>query len=149
MGSKLLGAVFVLLAAAVVLAQNPTVVEPKHYLLQFQNDRVEVVFIHYGPHEKSRIHDHPNGVVVNLTAGHLRFIDQNGKVQEVFGKAGEARWFPPFKHRVENLGDAAYEGIYIGLKNKPDLAASQTGAPMDAETQKAVTEAFAAVLKRN
>jgi beta-alanine degradation protein BauB len=97
-------------------AQDPTKVEPKHYKLRFENDRVQVVDVHYGPHEKSEMHEHPSGVSVSVTGGHLRFIDQNGKVTEVYAKAGEARWFPPHKHRVENLGDESYNGVYIGIK---------------------------------
>jgi quercetin dioxygenase-like cupin family protein len=103
-------------------AQDPTKVEPKHYKLQFENDRVQVVNVHYGPHEKSEMHDHPGGVSVSVTGGHLRFTDQNGKVTEVYAKAGEARWFPPFKHKVENLGDEPYNGVYIGIKNKTSAA---------------------------
>ena len=53
-----------------------------------------------------------------LTGGHLKFTDQNGKMQEVYANAGESRWFPPFKHRVENLGDTAYNAVYIGMKTK-------------------------------
>lgn len=102
---------------SLLLAQDPTKVEPKHYSLAFQNADVEVVNVHYGPHEKSSLHDHPGGVVVVLTPGHLRFTDENGKTREVFAKAGESRWFPPLKHRVENLGDTAYNAVYIGLKN--------------------------------
>jgi quercetin dioxygenase-like cupin family protein len=94
--------------------------------LDFENDRVQVVSVHYGPHEKSGLHDHPGGVVVSLTEAHLRFTDENGKVREVFSKPGEARWYPPFKHRVENLGDTAYEGIYIGVKGK--LATASNGS---------------------
>src|SRR5271169_3014670 len=106
----------VCLLAASVSAQDPTKIEPKHYKLHFENDRVQVVDVHYGPHEKSEIHDHPGGVSVSITGGHLRFTDQNGKVREVYAKAGEARWFPPFKHKVENLGNEPYDGVYIGLK---------------------------------
>ena len=61
---------------------------------------------------------HPRGVVVVLTAGHLRFTDENGKTQEVFAKPSESRWFPPFKHKVENLGSTSYNAVYIGIKNK-------------------------------
>jgi quercetin dioxygenase-like cupin family protein len=114
--------VIVCLIANVSAAQDPTKVEPKHYKLQFENERVQVVSVHYGPHEKSEMHDHPGGVSVSVTGGHLRFTDQNGKVTEVYAKAGEARWFPPFKHKVENLGDEPYNGVYIGMKGK--LAAS-------------------------
>lgn len=32
--------------------QDPTKVEPKHYKLDFENDRVQVVSVHYAPHEK-------------------------------------------------------------------------------------------------
>ena len=62
--------------------------------------------------------DHPGGVVVVLTSGHLKFTDENGKTHEVFAKPGEARWFPPFKHRVENLGDTDRNARYIGIKSK-------------------------------
>ena len=84
----------------------------------FENERVQVVSVHYGPHEKSEMHDHPGGVVVIVTGGHLRFTDQNGKVTEVYSKSGEARWFPPFKHKVENVGDEPYNAVYVGIKGK-------------------------------
>ncbi len=139
MRSKRLGLGLLLcLAATCCLGQDPTKVEPKHYKRDFENDRVDVVSVHYGPHEKSVLHDHPGGVVVSLTEAHLRFTDENGKVREVFSKAGEARWYPPFKHRVENLGDTAYEGIYIGIKNKPATAWNGAADPATTEEAKKV-----------
>jgi quercetin dioxygenase-like cupin family protein len=113
---------FVLLAgivATTALAQDPTKVEPKHYKLNFENEHVQVVSVHYGPHEKSEMHEHPGGVVVVITGGHLRFTDQNGKVTEVYAKTGETRWFPPFKHKVENLGDEPYNAVYVGIVHRP------------------------------
>jgi quercetin dioxygenase-like cupin family protein len=112
-------AVLIFLAFNRALAQDATKVEPKHYKLAFENDKVQVVYITYGPHEKSKMHSHPQGVVVDLTESHLRFTDQDGKTQDVYSKAGEARWFPPFRHTVENLGDATFSGIYIGIKGGP------------------------------
>ena len=67
---------------------------------------------------------------MSLTEAHLRFTDENGKVREVYSKAGEARWYPPFKHRVENLGDTVYEGIYIGVKSKSATASNRTTDPL-------------------
>src|SRR5258708_2347961 len=61
----------VLLFSSATLAQDPTKVEPTHYKLAFENEYVQVVNVHYGPHEKSSMHAHPGGVVVVLTAGHL------------------------------------------------------------------------------
>jgi beta-alanine degradation protein BauB len=113
---SLCAAVMVCLAWNVCAAQDPTKVEPTHYRLQFENDRVQVVNIHYGPREKSEMHEHPAGVSVSVTGGHLRFTDANGKVTDVYAKAGEARWFPVHKHKVENLGDEPYNGVYIGIK---------------------------------
>jgi beta-alanine degradation protein BauB len=139
-------AVVVCLGVNVAAAQDPTKVEPKHYKLQFENDRVQVVNVHYGPHEKSEMHDHPGGVVVVISGGHLRFTDQSGKVTEVFAKAGEARWFPPFKHKVENLGDEPYNAVYVGVKGKLAAASgsnspdSEQIAQILAEYSRAVTE---------
>ena len=144
MFSKLFWAVVVVcLAFNTVLAQDPTKVEPKHYKLAFENDSVQVVNVHYGPHEKSSMHDHPGGVVVVLTAGHLRFTDENGKVKEVFAKAGESRWYPAFKHKVENLGDTSYDAVYIGMKTKSVVgkALPKDSQPdLDAQTAKMLAE---------
>jgi quercetin dioxygenase-like cupin family protein len=133
-----------------MLAQDPTKVEPKHYKLDFENDRVQVVSVHYGPHEKSVLHDHPGGVVVSLTEAHLRFTDENGKVREVYAKPGEVRWYPPFKHKVENLGDTTYDAVYIGVKGKlaaANAAKDPTNA-LDEETKRMVAEYLLASGKR-
>lgn len=120
--------------ATAVLAQDPTKVEPKHYKLNFENEHVQVVSVHYGPHEKSEMHQHPGGVVVVINGGHLRFTDQNGKVTEVYSKAGETRWFPPFKHKVENLGDEPYNAVYVGIiQHHAGEAASKDTPPREAE----------------
>jgi len=150
MRSKLFWAgALVCLATASVLAQDPTKVEPKHYHLDFENEKVQVVSVHYGPHEKSAMHEHPGGVVVILTAAHLRFTDENGKVREVFSKPGEARWYPPFHHRVENLGDTAYDAVYVGIKGA-GAASSGSGKPFDVvdEDTKKMVAALMAAAKR-
>jgi len=153
MFSKLFWAmVFLGLALHSALAQDPTKVEPKHYQLRFENEWVQVVDVHYGPHEKSGLHDHPGGVVVVLTAGHLRFTDENGKTKEVFAKPGESRWFPAFKHKVENLGDTSYNAVYIGIRSKP--VAGKAGpegdyTALDARTQKILADYVGASLSRH
>lgn len=139
-----LAGVFVCLVAASTLAQDPTKVEPKHYKLDFENDKVQVVSVHYGPHEKSGLHEHPGGVVVVLTAAHLRFTDESGKTRDVLSKPGEARWYPPFHHRVENLGDTAYDAVYVGIKGMN--ASNGSKNPMEAldeETKKIVAQLMA------
>ena len=143
-------ALLVLFFCFVAFAQDPTKVEPTHYKLAFENEYVQVVNVHYGPHEMSTLHAHPGGVVVVISAGHLRFTDENGKTTEVSAKPGEARWFPPFKHRVENLGATAYNAIYIGIKNKRlnEQISLKAGLPeMDEQSKKLVAEALVAAMK--
>ena len=148
MRSKLFWAgALVCLATSFALGQDPTKVEPKHYKLDFENEQVRVVSVTYGPHEKSGLHDHPGGVSVSITEAHLRFTDENGKTREVFSKAGEARWYPPFKHRVENLGDTTYHGVYVELRNKGasrSNGSSDSTTAMDEETKKIVAQYLAA-----
>jgi beta-alanine degradation protein BauB len=131
-------ALSVLVAFTVAFAQEPTKVESSHYKLAFENESVQVVNVHYGPHEKSGMHDHPGGVVVVISGGHLKFTDQHGKVQEVFSKTGESRWFPPFKHKVENLGDTPYNAVYIGIKTKRSVSndSANRQPQIDAQTEK-------------
>src|SRR5207245_10319481 len=109
MAFRCMGAVIVLcLAVQAGWAQDPTKVEPKHYKLDFENDRVQVVSVHYGPHEKSSMHEHPGGVVVVLSGGHLKFTDENRKVTEGLAKSGEAPCFAPCQHTVEEVSQTAY-----------------------------------------
>ena len=123
MSAKSLWLGMVVCLAVGASAQDPIKVEPKHYKLDFENDKVQVVSVHYGPHEKSSLHEHPGGVVVSLTEGHLRFTDENGKtLPQSLPKPGEVRWYAPFKHRVENLSDTAYDAVYIGIKGKTNTA---------------------------
>ena len=90
--------------------------EPKHYKLQFENDRVQVVNVHYGPHEKSELHDHPGGVSVSVTGGHLKFTDQNGKVTEVYAKPGRHDGFRPINTRWKISVTSLTTGFISALK---------------------------------
>jgi beta-alanine degradation protein BauB len=151
MRSKLFCAgAFVCLAFSCALAQDPTKVEPRHYKLDFENERVQVVSVHYGAHEKSVLHDHPGGVVVSITEGHLRFTDENGKTREAYSKPGEVRWYAPFKHRVENLSDTAYDAVYIGIKGKLSTASNgsrDSEVAMDEETKRILAAYLLAAAK--
>lgn len=139
-------AVVVCLASSLTLGQDPIKTEPRHYKLDFENERVQVVAVHYGPHEKSEMHDHPGGVVISVTAGHLRFTEENGKTREVFAKPGEARWYPPFKHKVENLGDEPYNAVYVGVKTKA-VAVGRDSRPESASLDEQTAKVIAAYMQ--
>jgi len=141
---------FLALFAGVAFAQDPLKVEPSHYRLAFENEHVQVIEVHYGPHEKSAMHDHPGGVGVSLTEAHLRFTDENGKTREIYSHSGEARWYPPFKHRVENLGDTAYRAVYIGIKGAGSASVKSPGEMNDQDKQEAeaIASAYVAALNQ-
>jgi quercetin dioxygenase-like cupin family protein len=127
--SLLLGAALCLSAAA-AFAQDPVKVDPKHYSVVFENDQVRVLKIHYGAHEKSVMHTHPNSVVIPLTDMHAKFNLADGKSQDSNMKAGESMWTPATKHLPENTGDAAMDGILVELKGKPAThTAAKPAAP--------------------
>src|ERR1700687_254363 len=107
-----------LLAGAVATAQDPIKVDAKHYKVEFENDKVRVLRITYGPHEKSVMHHHPASVAVFLTDGQSRFTMADGKTQDVPMKAGSVQWSDAGKHLPENVGDKPFELILVELKTK-------------------------------
>jgi quercetin dioxygenase-like cupin family protein len=107
-----------LLAGAVATAQDPIKVDAKHYKVEFENDRVRVLRITYGPHEKSVMHHHPASLAVFLTDGQTRFTMPDGKTQDAPVKASSVRWSEAGEHLPENVGDKPFELILVELKTK-------------------------------
>jgi uncharacterized RmlC-like cupin family protein len=101
---------------SVGVAQDPVQVDAKHYTIEVENEKVRVLRIKYGPHEKSTMHGHPSMVAVFLTDAQSRFTYPDGKVEEIDGKAGQVVYFDAFVHDPENLSDKPFEVIAIELK---------------------------------
>ena len=99
-------------------AQDAVKNDPAHYKVEFENDKVRILRFHYGPHEKSIMHSHPDAVAVFLTDGKVKFTLPDGKSVDASGKAGAAQYSPAQVHLPENLGDAAMDGVVIELKGK-------------------------------
>ena len=100
------------------VAPDALAASPDHYTLEFENEFVRVIRAHYGPHEKGVTHSHPapGGVVVNLTAQHVRLTSPDGTARDNQYKAGVTRWSPAATHRHENLDDRAFEVIRVDVK---------------------------------
>ena len=103
-------------AAAAKTTADPVKVDPKHYKVVIDNDRVRVLRAKYGPHEKSVMHEHPASVAVFVTDGHTKFTLPDGTSQDANGKAHDAVWADAGKHLPENVGDKSTEVIVIELK---------------------------------
>jgi hypothetical protein len=97
-------------------ALDPVKLDPDHYKVEFENDRVRVLRVNYGPRERSVMHSHPDGIGLFLTSQHSRFAFTNGRSTENHFKAGEVKWLPEGTHLPENLGDQPIELILVELK---------------------------------
>jgi beta-alanine degradation protein BauB len=96
--------------------QDPVTVDSKHYKVELENERVRVLSIHYGAHEKSVMHSHPDSVVVFQNNIHCRFTFPDGKTEEHRFRPGEAVFTPAGSHLPENLGDHGIDAILVELK---------------------------------
>ena len=90
--------------------------DPKHYKVEFENDKVRVLRIKYGPGEKSVMHDHSEGVVVILNDQKAKFTQPNGESFTASPKAGTVFWSKATRHLPENIGSDTTEVIQIELK---------------------------------
>ena len=96
--------------------KDPVHVDPRHYTVEHEDDKVRVLRIKYGPGEKSVMHGHPALVGVMLTDANIRFTYPDGKVEEVKAAAGQVLPFPALEHLPENIGDKTLEVIAVELK---------------------------------
>ncbi len=83
---------------------DPAAVDSRHYKVEFENERVRVLRIHYQPHEKGELHEHiRKRVVVYLN-------DQPG------ARADDVRMAGAATHTEQNASDRPADRIAIELK---------------------------------
>ena len=99
-----------------VWAQDAVKTDPKHYSVVSENDQVRILKVHYGPHEKSVMHSHPNSVAVMLTDMKAEFTLPDGKKQNMTAKTGDAQYTPAQVHLPENTGEKGMDLILVELK---------------------------------
>jgi len=83
---------------------DPTVVDPKHYKVEFENDQVRVLRIHYDAHDKGEQHEH----ILNRVVLYLN--DQPG------AKADDVRISGAATHTEQNASDQPADRIAVELK---------------------------------
>jgi hypothetical protein len=83
---------------------DPTVVDQRHYTIDFENDQVRVLRVHYDAHDAGEPHQHLlNRVVLYLN-------DQPG------AKADDVRMSGPATHTEQNASDRPADRIAVELK---------------------------------
>ena len=99
------------------IGEDATTADPKHYTVEFENDRVRVIRIKYGPGEKSVMHTHGPNVAVFLTDHSVRMNLPDGTSVDVTGEAGGTQWADAEEHLPENTGDTPLEVVLVELKD--------------------------------
>ena len=118
--------------------QDAAMVNPRIARVEFENDAIRIVRVHYGAREKLAMHAHPAKVAVCVTGGLARITTEEGKTTEARSAAGDFSWAEPTRHAVENLSDGPLEFVEIELKHatSPGAAARIEPQPGYAEEPK-------------
>jgi hypothetical protein len=98
------------------IADDPVKIDPKDYKVEFENERVRVVRIKYGPREKSVMHSHPESIAVFLTDVNDKFTYPDGRTEDINAKAGTVQHMDAFTHHPESLSSKPFELVQIELK---------------------------------
>lgn len=83
---------------------DPVLVDGGHYKVEFENEQVRVLRVHYGPREKGQTHEH----ILNRVVLYLN--DQTG------AKADDVRMAGATTHAEENASDQPADRIAVELK---------------------------------
>ena len=119
--------------ASIATAQDAVKTDPTHYTVVSENDQVRILKVHYGPHEKSIMHSHPNTVAVFLNDAKAQFTTPDGKKQDLVVKAGDTQFSPAATHLPENTGDAGMDIILVELKSHAAKAKSAMKSEMKSD----------------
>jgi quercetin dioxygenase-like cupin family protein len=98
---------------------DATMIDPQHYHVELENEYVRVIRVSIGPHEKLRLHKHPDtgAVLVHLTDQNMRLTMSDGTTRASQYKAKQVRWVEPgAAHQDENVSDMPLRFIRIELK---------------------------------
>ena len=89
---------------APVTKLDPTVVDSAHYKVEFENEYVRVLRIHYGPNEKGQTHEH----ILNRVVLYLN--------DQANAKADDVRMAGAATHAEENASAQPADRIAVELK---------------------------------
>ena len=97
------------------MSQDPTISNPDHYRVVFENDRVRVLEYTDRPGDRTTPHRHPDSVMYTLSSFRRRLVSGDQQ-REVELQAGTAGWLPAQEHHGENIGETPTHVIFVELK---------------------------------
>ena len=95
---------------------DPTVTNPDHYKVVYENDRVRVLEYTDRPGDKTTPHEHPDSVLVSLSTFRRRMYSMDDEPHDMQLTAGKVGWLPAQRHSGHNIGETESHCIFVELK---------------------------------
>ncbi len=115
------------------LAQDPVKVDSSHYKVILENASVRVLRIDYAAGGKSPMHQHPDAIVVPLTASKVQFTMADGKseTQDLPADGPSTRLPPPTAPPMSARPDRCHPGRVQGSGAGQGGDSLSPGGPVD------------------
>jgi hypothetical protein len=95
---------------------DPTVTNPEHYSVVFENDRVRVLEYTDHPGDKTTPHEHPDSVIIALSTFQRRMYSTDDEPHDVTLTAGKVGWLSAQRHSGHNIGETESRALFVELK---------------------------------
>jgi hypothetical protein len=96
---------------------DAVLIDPARYRIDFENDRVRVVRLGFGPREKGMMVEHPPRVLVTLTDVAAKLLFADGRRDERGAPLGVAGWLEGETLQTENANHEPLEVVLIEPKS--------------------------------
>ena len=103
-------------AARAAKGDDPASVDPGHFKVLLDNERVRVLEYRADAGYKTPMHSHPAYITYDFDGGKTRFTYPKGKPVERVAKAGDVVWHSPETHAGQVTGDAGVHVLLVELK---------------------------------
>jgi hypothetical protein len=109
------------------MSLDPTVTNPDHYKVVFENARVRVLEYLDRPGDRTIPHEHPDSVMFTLSSFHRRLYAGDGTEHDVELAAGQPGWLAAQQHSGHNIGDTETHVIFVELKEGAHALTGELG----------------------
>ena len=104
---------------------DPIASNPEHYRMLWENEFVRVLEYTDTPGVQTVPHEHPNSVMITLSAFDRR-LSSGDRAVDVSLPAGQAVWLPAQRHSGHNTGTTPTHTIFVELKGAAAGTPSET-----------------------
>jgi len=92
-------------------------VDPARYKVDFENEKVRVVRLGFGPRERGVMVQHPPRVLATLSDVSVKLVFQDGTTDERGAPVGVAAWLETETLQTENASDQLLEVVLVEPKS--------------------------------